>query len=174
MSHNTNTQFSRQTKRAFTLIEILITLTIISLVSTALLVNFNSSDRIGRELEGSAREVASAFREAQNYALTGYQGVAGTDPCRFDVSWGGSTYGTVYRYKDALGACTRSAALRSYELRNGIVFSGAGSFYFTLPHADVSFGAESQPVGITKAGSGSTICVYRSGLINHFTGATCP
>lgn len=158
---------------AFTLIEILVILAIVGILSTIMLVDFGSS-RVTQELEGSAREVAGAFREAQNYALTGYQGVTGSDPCRFDVTWGASAYTTVYWYKDGAGDCTQSSLLRSYTLRNGIVFSGVGTYHFTLPHAAVSFGGASLPVTLTKAGVAYTVCTYANGLINHYAGASCP
>lgn len=159
--------------KAFTLIEIMIVLTILGILSSMLLADFSGS-RVNQELEGAAREVAGAFREAQNYALTGYQGVANTDPCRFDVSWGGSTYTITYLYKDGAGVCGTPTVIRSYTLRSGAVFSGAGSYNFTLPHAVMSFGGVSLPVIVTKASHSYVVCSYSSGLINHYIGASCP
>lgn len=168
---NKNKNF--KTAFAFTLIEVLVVLAILSIMSSVLLFDY-SSGRVTQELEGTAREVASAFREAQNYALTGYQGVASTNPCRFVVAWSGSAYTTTYWYKDGSGACTLSTVLRSYTLGSGVVFSGTGNFYFTLPHASVSFAGASLPVALSKAGSNYVVCTYQSGLINHFSGTTCP
>lgn len=158
---------------AFTLIEVLITVTLLGILSTVMLVSFGSG-RINQELEGAAREVAGAFREAQNYALTGHQGVSGTDPCRFTVSWGGTSYSTTYFYKDGSGNCTQFSVIRSYVLRNGVVFGSSGSYYFTLPHATVSFVGANLPVSVTKAGVSYVVCSYASGLINHYTGSSCP
>ncbi len=161
------------TQAAFTLIEVLVVLAILSVMSSVMLFDY-STGRVTQELEGTAREVASAFREAQNYALTGYQGVAGTNPCRFVVSWGTTSYTTTYWYKDGSGACTQSAILGSYTLGSGTAFAGTGNFYFTLPHAAVSFATASQPVVVSKAGTSYVVCTYQSGLINHFSGTTCP
>lgn len=165
-------QPTRKTLSAFTLIELLVTVAIVGIVTSALLVS-SGNNRTTEQLENSARQVAGAFREAQNYALTGYQGVTGTDPCRFTVAWSGTGYTTTYSYKDGAGACTQTASLRSYQLADGVAFSGTGSFYFTLPHATI-VPANNVTVSLTKAGSTHVVCVSATGLINNFDGTTCP
>lgn len=166
-----HTQTSK-TFRAFTLIELLVTVAIVSIVSGVLLVS-SGNNRSTEQLENAARQVVGAFREAQNYALTGYQGVANTDPCRFTVAWSGTGYTTTYSYKDGAGACTQTAGLRSYQLGDGVVFSGTGSVYFTLPHATL-VPAANVTIALTKAGSTHVVCVSASGLINNYDGTSCP
>ncbi len=165
-------QPTRKTLAAFSLIELLVTVALISILSGVILA-VSGNDRTSEQLENSARQVAGAFREAQNYALTGYQGVTGTDPCRFTVAWSGTGYTTTYSYKDGAGACTQTASLRSYQLADGVAFSGTGSFYFTLPHATI-VPANNVTVSLTKAGSTHVVCVSATGLINNFDGTTCP
>ena len=157
---------------AFTLIELLVTVAIVSIATGVLLVS-SGNNRTSEQLENAARQVAGAFREAQNYALTGYQGVTGTDPCRFTVAWGGTSYSTTYSYKDGAGACTQTSSLRSYQLGDGVVFSGTGSFYFTLPHATI-VPAANVTVPVVKGGSTHVVCVSSTGLINNYDGSSCP
>lgn len=178
------------TLRAFSLIEVLITITLLIMLSTVMLVDF-SGTRVGRELEGSAREAAAVFREAQNYALTGRtvtgSGIPGTaTPCYFKMSWSGGagSYVFTYIYKNTSSStCSPtgpSFVIATYPLKSGVVFSSGGSFYFSLPHASVFDGSTDNPVSpskavtISKAGTFYTICTYESGLINHYAGASCP
>lgn len=159
--------------RAYTLIEVVAVMAIISIVSSVILVNVRSS-RIPRELESNARLVVSVFREAQNYALTGHQGVVGTDPCGYEVWWNGVAYGTTYHYKSG-GVCnpTPTFSLAAYTLQSGVSFSGAGSSVtFAPPHA-VMNPTTDVTVTLTKAGSSHVVCVRASGLINNNAGAAC-
>lgn len=164
--------------KAFTLIEALIVVGIIAIVTTIILVSYSNS-RTAQQLESAAREVEAAVREAQSYALTGYQGVVATDPCRFEVAWGGSTYSVTYWYKstsdDNCGGA-RPLVLGSYAVRNGVTFTSGGSFYYTPPYATASFAGTnaSQAVVLTQSSSWQVVCVYANGLINNRTGASCP
>lgn len=156
----------------FTLIEVVAVLAIIGVTSSVLLVRV-LNQRVPRDLENSARLVAGVFREAQNFALTGHQVVAGSDPCGYDVSWGGTTYGIVYRYKNAAGACALSTPLVSYTLENGVVFSGSGGYSFSLPHASVNFSGTTTTT-LSKSSTNHVVCTYASGLINDRAGSSCP
>jgi len=164
--------------KAYTLIEALIVVAIIAITASVILVSYSSS-RTTQQLESAAREVEAAVREAQSYALTGYQGVVATDPCRFEVTWGGTAYSVTYWYKDASDNCNRSLMLGSYAVRNGVTFTSGGSFYYTPPYAMASFDdndgvVESRVVPLILSGSSHAICVYENGLINNRTGASCP
>lgn len=167
--------------KGVTLIEVLIIVAITGILSTITLVNFTSS-RATQELEGSAREVAGVFRQAQNYALTGYQRTASEDPCRFEVWWSDATYQIIYWYKSG-GVCDQRATLYTYTLRSGMSFvTPTGSLYFTLPHAAVHDGAtgnllssnENRALILRKAGVFYAVCTKGSGLINHYAGVRCP
>jgi prepilin-type N-terminal cleavage/methylation domain-containing protein len=158
--------------KGFTLIEVMVVLTIITIVSTVFLVDWTSG-RVNRQVGNEAREVETLIREAQNYALTGSQAVAGTEPCRFQVTWGGANYGLTYWYKDGSGNCTQTRTMKSFTLSDGVVFSATSSFYFTLPHAELSFLGPSQAIVMSKASSFQTVCVFQGGLINSRIGSTC-
>lgn len=166
--------------RAFTLIEALVTLAIISIMSVILLVGLSNS-RTTQQLESAAREVEAAIREAQNYALTGYQDVANSDPCRFQIlsTAGTPNYSIIYFYKDSNDACNRQDTIASYSLRNGVVFSAVSNFYYTLPYAKASFDStdgtvEKSTILLTLSGASHVVCVYDNGLINNRSGTSCP
>ncbi len=160
---------------AYTLIEALITVAIISIVTAVLISNYTNS-RITQQLESSAREVEAAVREIQSYALTGYQDRPNTDPCRFEIKWTASSpvYTLNYFYKDTNDACNPSQTLATYSLRNGVTFSTSGNFSFAPPWGVPSFSGNNQPIVLTLSGSSHAVCVYQSGLINNLAGSSCP
>lgn len=161
--------------RAFTLIEVMVVVAIISIMAVIVIIPLGSG-RIKRELEANAREFVGVVREAQNYALTGKQAVAGTDPCSFRVNWGGSNYTLTYWYKNVSGTCNQTFQMATYTLKNGVTFSNTSNLYFTLPHADLTFGAPGPSIGATfiKQSSSHIACVYADGRISDQPGAICP
>jgi prepilin-type N-terminal cleavage/methylation domain-containing protein len=160
---------------AYTLIEVMIVLTLIG-ISSAIVFTGWSNGRVEQQLDSAGREVEAAIREAQNYALTGLQGVAGTEPCQFLVDWTGaaSTYRITYRSKNAGGVCDAATdtVIRPYVLKNGVTFSAGGNFSFSLPHAIVGGGP--QTIVLTKAGSNQVVCVKVNGQIQTSAGVMCP
>ncbi len=166
----------RQTKnnsRAFTLIEVVVVMAIISIMTGVVIVSFGSG-RVQRELETNAREFASIVREAQNYALTGRQAIAGTTPCSFGISWSGANYNISYIYRIGTGACTQTSLVNSYVLKNGVAFGNSGSFNFSLPHASLSFASGSSPAVLTKQSISHIVCTYAEGRIVDRPGSVCP
>jgi len=156
----------------FTLIEVLIVLSIVSIMAVVSIVSLGNG-RTERELETNARAVASAIREVQNYALTGRQIVAGTDPCGFRVSWSGATYSTDYMYKNG-AVCNRTSSIASYTLKNGVVFITSDVLTFSLPHAALSFSGGSKAAILSKQSTSSVVCVYADGRITDQRGSACP
>lgn len=161
-----------KTLKGFTLIELLVTISVISVVSSILLISFGD-DKAKKELETNARAFAGVAREAQNYALTGKRVVANSEPCRFQVSWGGSSYRIIYWYKNGAGNCNQSSTYVTYELKNGVSFGNSSSFYYTLP-----FAASSIPnviaIELNKSSLTHSICAYKDGLILDLPGTNCP
>lgn len=158
---------------AFTLIEVMVVMAIIAIFSVIILIDW-SGGRTAQQLDTASREVEAVIREAQNYALTGFQGgISGSEPCQFRVNWTGTSYNITYRYKNAGGVCDAATdtIIRPYTLKNGVTFSGGGGFYFSLPHAGVPGG--NQTIVLTKATIFRAVCVS-SGLISVRVGSTCP
>jgi prepilin-type N-terminal cleavage/methylation domain-containing protein len=159
--------------RAFTLIEVMVVVAIIGIMAGIVIIPLGNG-RIERELEANAREFVGVVREAQNYALTGRQAVAGTDPCRFHMSWSGSNYTLTYWYKDAGGTCNQTSPMAAYTLKNGVVFGNSDTLYFTLPHANLDFSTGSRGATLTKQSISHIACVYADGRISDQSGASCP
>ena len=122
--------------QGMTLVELLVVTAIIGIASSIILVDWGD-DRTVQDLATATRNVEVAVREAQSYALTGYQGLANTQPCRFLFSWNGSVYTIDYMYKDGAGVCNQvqNPTLRTYSLLGGVSFITGWSLSFSLPHA---------------------------------------
>ncbi|MFZ3031732.1 MAG: prepilin-type N-terminal cleavage/methylation domain-containing protein [Candidatus Moraniibacteriota bacterium] len=179
---------NRQRQRAFTLIEILIVIAIITIFATVILID-SSQGRVRRETENAGREMESAMRVAQNYALTGRKVVDDAIPttalpCYFMVRWDGglSSYAITYIYKntssDACSPSGPSFVLATYALKSGVTFNTTGSFYFSLPHANIFDGSgaitTSKGVIMEKVGIRQIACIYAGGRIERASGSTCP
>jgi len=147
--------------KAYTLLEVLVVMAIIGITSSILLVDF-SSGRAAEEVENVSREVLAVFRETQNNALSGYQVVEDTRPCRFQISWSEAAYTVTYWYRDGAGDCTQSSVMGSYALRNGVRFSAADNFSFDLPRAGVSFSESSKGAVLAKNDATYVVCTYTS------------
>lgn len=164
-------------QKGFTLIEIVITVTIIGIASTVILAGLGGG-RSEREVEASAREFASVVREAQNYALTGKQLTPNTDPCQYRMSWSGSQYSLTYLYAAAGGSCATpsSSVFATYSLKAGVSFVGAlNTVSYSPPHAtnDIS---GSELIVLTKNGQYHSVCLYKNGRVLDQAGqlAVCP
>lgn len=164
---------SGKNSAGFTLIEVLIAMAIMGIMAGIIAVSLGNG-RIERELEANAREFTGVVREAQNYALTGKQAIVGTDPCRFRISWSGSSYTLTYWFKDTGEVCNQNSVMATYTLKNGVVFSNADAFYFTLPHATLDFAAVSKEVILNKQSINHVVCVYATGRISDQLGIICP
>lgn len=178
----------KQYQKAFTLIEVMAVIAIVSILSVILLVS-SSGSRAAKEIENAGQEVEGAMRTAQNYALTGRtvtgSGIpAAATPCYFMMSWSGGTgsYVLTYIYKntssDACSPAGPSSVMAAYSLRNGVVFNTTGSFYFSLPHANIFDGSgaitTSKGIIVEKAGVRHVACIYAGGRVRHVSGSVCP
>lgn len=164
------TTFLEKNLRAFTFVEVVVVMAIISIVFGMVIVSLTNS-RVKRELETNAREFAGVVRQAQNYALTGKQILEGTNPCQFQVDWNGSGYTLIYHYKDSNGNCNQTSTMAVYPLKNGVTFTGSGSLSFTLPHAV----SGSTSLQFIKNGINHTVCISSDGRVSdHPGGAACP
>lgn len=155
--------------RAFTLIEIMVVVAIVSIMTATVIVSLGSG-RAKKELETNAHEFASVVREAQNYALTGKQAGGGT-VCTFSVTWTSpSTYSLGYT---ASGNCAVApTSLVSYSLKNGVTFSNSGAVSFRSPWAEVTTGGVQ--ANFSRSSNTRSVCVNAQGKISDQTGTTCP
>ena len=157
------------------MIEVVVAMAILSIMAAVTITSMSGS-KTKAELDGAARQLAAAIREAQNYALTG-KNITSTSTnraCQFSVV---STAGSgTFVLKQASMAGTTCGALANavtYTLQNGVLFSaGAGSeVRFDVPRGEPrdNTGAElaSGNIDFSFAKNGSTahVCVYPLGRI---------
>lgn len=135
-----------QKKFGFTLVEVVITTSIIALVTSASLASM-SSFKSRRDVEGNARTVAAAIRQAQNDAVTGKNiDTCGTVPC------------VPFRPDQV-------------SLTGGVVLSPSSSVAFRVPQGEPvgSAGAElvsgAVDMSVSKAGVAAHVCVYPLGRV---------
>lgn len=157
-------KFIYKRKKAFTLTEIVVVIAIVGIMTGVMLVSL-SGTRTDKALETAGQEVAAAVREAQNYALTGRGAGPGCNTYTF--SYGGSSY-------DISNGSGCEVNI-SYELKNGVVFSGtSGSFYFLVPHGIIDI-ASTETITLGKNSKKVNVCVYPSGRVEATAiGGTCP
>jgi|GEM_PF-857429 len=176
---------------AFTLIEVLVVMSIISISTALTLVSF-SGYRTERHLERASREVASALREAQSYALSG-RSVAGESNCwiGLNIPALGASYAIINNSLSG-GTCSVNSTISGYTLRNGVLFTAitvGGTGYtsstaaFTLPRGEMLYynGAGMVTlssvfrISLAKDGDTRYICVYPTGRVfENGTNGTCP
>jgi prepilin-type N-terminal cleavage/methylation domain-containing protein len=153
--------------RAFSLIELLVTISIIAILSVIVLAGLNNG-RTEKELEGAAQIVVSAVRDAQNKALTGSQFVANTTPCSYRFSWSGAGGTLIYIYKNGR-ICSQTATVSTIVLSSGVTFSNSGQVDFSLPHGETT----ASTIRLTKSGQNSVVCVRDGGLVEVRSGTVC-
>lgn len=176
-----------KTKKAFSLMELLIITAVISIMTVASLV-YLGGQKEDKELEVEANKMASAIREAQNNALTGKQPDNASVACGhgFYFDNDGTLPSSNIEYKiffnsdsSGCGAAGRnydeasSNTYIKYELGNNVEFNSslAMSIYFTVPHGKIFDNAENailtaQTITL-KGRSGDTynVCIYPGGKI---------
>ena len=172
--------------RAFTLIEMMVVISIIGIVSAVITTSL-SSYRSLRDTDRAGHVFGATLREAQNYALTGRTDSLSQENCYFGIRITSANDYSLVNYYRSGGTCLSFNTVSTYTLPAGVQFSGIASyptvFAFSLPRAEVYTGGAgalgslgmSQLFGFTKAGQTSYVCLYPTGRIeNQGTLNSCP
>lgn len=155
----------------FTLVELVVSMAILSIMAAITIVSL-SGTKTKQEVEGAARELAAAIREAQNYALTG-RSITGGLPCQFRITAVALSGSYTLQQTDSTG-CGTVAGSVSYTLPNSVQFSSGTGVWFDVPRGEPrnSAGTEIGTSGVThvdfsfaKNGSTAHVCVYPLGRI---------
>jgi prepilin-type N-terminal cleavage/methylation domain-containing protein len=170
----------RESRAGFTLVEVIITTSIIGIISAMSIVSM-SGFRVKREVEGNARIVAAAIREAQSDAVTG-RNIRGTTctlnsntvacvPCEFQLSASGNTF-TLSQSNASLsgGSCSPFADGKPVQLSNGVTISSPG-VRFGVPRAEpreasgADLNSGSIDFVLSKGSVSVHVCVYPLGRV---------
>lgn len=162
-------EIAKKNRKAFTLIELVIVMAIISILAAVVTVSLGTQNT-KKELETNAREFASVLREAQNYALTGKQPDPPHITCQFSVSWDNTPTSTyrLWSMSRNNGACNIPVDFATYSLKRGVQFSSptTGTVSFSLPWATTG----SSKIVFAKGGFSHTVCLSTSGKITDQAG----
>lgn len=154
--------------RAFSLIELLVTVSIIGIISSIVLLNLGDG-KTAKDVEGAAFIMSGKIREAQTSALTGKQHTANTTPCAYRIIWGSTNITSTYVSKDGSGNCSVLTTISSETLPAGVTFTNSGAIDFVLPHGRIS---SSQVLTLQKGVASQNICVQVNGQIEIKTGGS--
>lgn len=175
----------RRTISGFTVIEMVVVIAIIGITSSIVITSLMAG-RAVRLTEQAVHDVASALRQAQNFALTG-KANTGEESCYFGLRFNSSSQYVLVQYYRSSGNCNSYHTLTTTNLSGGVTFTGIGSYpttlAFSLPRAEVysatsgafSGLATAQLIGLTKSSRTQYLCLYPGGRIEERgTTGTCP
>lgn len=150
-------------KRGFSIVELMIVVAIIGIMSTVVMVSFNSP-KSGVRLKAAQSEFVSAIKLAQSYALQGKIPPNGDKASAYGVSFTNNTKSYVIFYTDSDGDRT----LESYSLADKNVtlassVGGGGRFLFSVP--DGNFSGSAATVTLTYNGTTRQIQISSGGAI---------
>jgi prepilin-type N-terminal cleavage/methylation domain-containing protein len=132
----------QNSRRGFTLIEILVAIAIVGVLASAALVNFGKND--DQDVRMEREQLTSFLRDVQNKALTGeiVTGVSGV--CGFGVHYDSSddtkiqAYYTVASPDCSSGSKTYGSDLPDvFYFRNGVTVSSFPDVFFLIPNGEV-------------------------------------
>ncbi len=137
-------------KKGFSLLEILVVISIIGIMTGAMVSSLGQSKN-QQALKSAASEVVAAIRETQNYALTGKNAGGSCNNYTFTYS------GNSYNVSNGSGCGIND----SYQLRNNVTFNNSSSITFTAPHGNTA-GAT---IILSNDSHSINICISDTGMI---------
>ena len=170
----------RSAVRGFTLVELVVAMALISIMATATVVSMSGS-KTKQEVQAASHLVASALREAQNYALTGKNMTSNpaNRPCKFrarSVTGGSAIF--VEQLSAGMVSCSQPGSTpdswsgAAYNLTNGVVFSATTEVRFDVPRGEPTnpsnvelSGATSIDFPVSKSLLTAHTCIYPLGRI---------
>lgn len=170
----------KKTRSGFTFVELVVTMAILSGMAAVTIVSMNGG-KTRHEVQSATHLVASALREAQNYALTGKNMTSNpaNRPCKFRTRsvMGGSAI-FVEQLSAGMVSCPQPGSTpdswsgATYNLTNGVIFSATTEVRFNVPRGEPTnpsgvelSGATSIDFPVSKSGSTAHVCVYPLGRI---------
>lgn len=159
--------------RGFSLLEIMITVAIISIMTVVSIVSLSNMKQ-RQQVAGDARRLTAAVREVQSFALTGRNILgAGFVPCAFKVS--ASADGKSFALQQSNSNDCDNFQGSSYPLSGGVTFLSGKEIRFEVPQGEPldenkkelgETGARSLvDFALTKGGSVSHVCIYPLGRV---------
>ncbi|MEI8343740.1 MAG: prepilin-type N-terminal cleavage/methylation domain-containing protein [Candidatus Moraniibacteriota bacterium] len=166
--------FCGQSRKGFTLIEVLIVIVIIAIMTGVISTNL-SKNKGTSEVEIAALQTVAQLRSLQNDAING-KSIETITACQFlfEIANGAKLYTSTF--KDCATSAVIGTPISTYfsaKKENGSVTSNLASLYFTSPLGGVNFTlgsinpatGEGQIILTSSAGDVFYVCVTTSGNI---------
>jgi type II secretory pathway pseudopilin PulG len=151
-------------KKGYTLIEVMMIIAMVGIMTVATM-SYLTGTKNDKAVETAAREVASAVREAQNYALTGKN--ASSPKCTtYEFKWNINSDAYLIEFANVLCGVPHIA----YTLKNGVTFGNSGTVNFSIPNATID---NKKTIQLTKGSINYFVCVCQSGRITE-SATVCP
>ena len=161
----------RNSKKAFTLIELLIVIAIIGIMSSVVFVSMQNS-KTETELKVAAREVAAAIREAQNNALTGKM-IDGNLAEAFEINTTSGSGKYQMTCWTRVNGIPKKLVVYSKNIKEGLIIEGSSGVQFIVPYGNSSNIGSFQIQ--SNNGKFIWVCVSKSGNITETEiGKSCP
>ena len=153
----------------FTFVEIIITISVISIMSAVALANYNTI-RTQQEIDEDRQEVTSALRQAQTDALALPVEASVDDVCKVGVEVNTSQDKLEWRYwtESSGGNCTNENNFPNrgdVELEFAEIDSGPGEVSFSVPFGELTNPSSEEEITLRRGDEEQKVRIYPSGYI---------